>query len=69
METDEASWRRAGLDEFDVTQPPGPSDLKSKEYLEALFADHLDGHPLLVNNSRWANFRTSGASAGGRATP
>ena len=24
VETDEASWRRAGLDEFDVTQPPGP---------------------------------------------
>ncbi len=58
VETDKASWRRAGLDEFDVTQPPGPSDLRSKEYLEGLFAEHLDGHPLLVNNSRWANFRT-----------
>src|SRR5437763_15592109 len=58
VETDEASWRRAGLDAFDVTQPPGPSDLASKAYLEALFADHLDGHPLLVNNSRWGNFRT-----------
>src|SRR5581483_1128886 len=58
VETDEASWRRAGLDEFDVTRPPGPSDLKSKAYLEALFADHLDGEPLLVNNSRWGNFRT-----------
>ena len=58
VETDEASWRRAGLDEFDVTQPPGPSDLKSKAYLEALFAEHLDGEPLLVNNSRWGNFRT-----------
>ncbi|HEY3238330.1 MAG TPA: FAD-dependent monooxygenase [Acidimicrobiia bacterium] len=58
VETDEASWRRAGLDEFDATQPPGASDLKSKEYLEALFAEHLDGHPLLVNNSRWGNFRT-----------
>ena len=58
VETDEASWRRAGLDAFDVTQPPGPSDLKSKAYLESLFAAHLDGHPLLVNNSRWGNFRT-----------
>jgi anthraniloyl-CoA monooxygenase len=58
VETDEASWRRAGLDAFDVTQPPGPSDMASKAYLEALFADHLDGHPLLVNNSRWGNFRT-----------
>src|SRR4051812_25473640 len=58
VETDEASWRRAGLDAFDVTQPPGPSDLASKAYLEELFAEHLDGHPLLVNNSRWGNFRT-----------
>jgi salicyloyl-CoA 5-hydroxylase len=58
VETDEASWRRAGLHAFDVSQPPGPSDLASKTYLEALFADHLDGHPLLVNNSRWGNFRT-----------
>ena len=58
VETDEESWRRAGLDAFDVSQPPGPSDLASKTYLEALFADHLDGHPLLVNNSRWGNFRT-----------
>ena len=38
VETDEASWRRAGLDAFDVAQPPGPSDLRSKAYLEALFA-------------------------------
>jgi anthraniloyl-CoA monooxygenase len=27
-------------------------------YLERLFADHLDGCELLVNNSRWGNFRT-----------
>ena len=58
VETDEESWRRAGLDAFDVTQAPGPSDMASKAYLEALFAEHLDGHPLLVNNSRWGNFRT-----------
>jgi salicyloyl-CoA 5-hydroxylase len=58
VETDEASWRRAGLDEFDPTQPPGVSDLKSKEYLEKLFAEQIDGKRLLVNNSRWGNFRT-----------
>jgi 2-polyprenyl-6-methoxyphenol hydroxylase-like FAD-dependent oxidoreductase len=58
VETDEASWRRAGLDEFDVTQPPGASDLTSKAYLERLFADHLGGMRLLTNNSRWGNFRT-----------
>jgi salicyloyl-CoA 5-hydroxylase len=32
--------------------------MQSKAYLEGLFAGHLDGHPLLVNNSRWSNFRT-----------
>ncbi|WP_330285602.1 FAD-dependent monooxygenase [Streptomyces sp. NBC_00576] len=58
VETDEESWRRAGLDEFDTAQPPGPSDEKSKAYLEKLFAQHIDGHELLVNNSRWGNFRT-----------
>jgi anthraniloyl-CoA monooxygenase len=58
VETDEASWRAAGLDAFDITQPPGPSDLSSKAYLEELFAEQIDGHRLLVNNSRWGNFRT-----------
>ncbi|MEV5646794.1 FAD-dependent monooxygenase [Nocardia sp. NPDC052254] len=58
VETDEDTWRRAGLDEFDTSQPPGVSDEKSQRYLERLFADQIDGHPLVANNSRWANFRT-----------
>jgi 2-polyprenyl-6-methoxyphenol hydroxylase-like FAD-dependent oxidoreductase len=58
VETDEASWRRAGLDAFDPAQPPGPSDLASKAYLERLFAGQIDGRRLLVNNSRWGSFRT-----------
>jgi 2-polyprenyl-6-methoxyphenol hydroxylase-like FAD-dependent oxidoreductase len=58
VETDKESWRRAGLDEFDTAQPPGPSDEKSKAYLEKLFAEQIDGHKLLVNNSRWGSFRT-----------
>jgi 2-polyprenyl-6-methoxyphenol hydroxylase-like FAD-dependent oxidoreductase len=58
VETDEACWRAAGLDEFDVTAPPGPSDERTRAYLEELFADQIDGHKLLVNNSRWGNFRT-----------
>ncbi|WIM67807.1 FAD-dependent monooxygenase [Corynebacterium breve] len=61
VEANEDAWRNAGLDEFDVTQTPGPSDMKSKEYLETLFADELDGGEIVVNNSRWSNFR-------GRAT-
>lgn len=62
VETDEETWRRAGLDEFDTSQPPGASDLKSKEYLEKLFAQQIDGHTLVTNNSRWANFRTRRAA-------
>jgi len=58
VETDEPTWRAAGLDEFDVAAPPGPSDEKTRVYLEDLFAGQIDGHKLLVNNSRWGNFRT-----------
>jgi len=58
VETDERSWREAGLDAFDVSQPPGPSDQVTQGYLEKLFATQIDGCPLLVNNSRWGNFRT-----------
>jgi anthraniloyl-CoA monooxygenase len=58
VETDEATWRAAGLDEFDVTVPPGPSDEKTRAYLEEVFAEQIEGRKLLVNNSRWGNFRT-----------
>ena len=30
----------------------------TKDYLEKLFADQIDGRRLLTNNSRWGNFRT-----------
>ncbi|MHB2022691.1 MAG: FAD-dependent monooxygenase [Mycobacteriales bacterium] len=60
VETDEESWRAAGLGEFHVGQPPGPSDEKTKDYLQDLFAEQIDCHPLLANNSRWGNFRTLG---------
>jgi len=58
VETDEPSWRAAGLDGFDPAQPPGPSDEVTRAYLEKLFAEQIDGCPLLVNSSRWGNFRT-----------
>jgi anthraniloyl-CoA monooxygenase len=58
VETDEETWRRAGMDEFDVSQPPGPSDTASQEFLEKLFAEDIGGAPLVTNNSRWGNFRT-----------
>jgi anthraniloyl-CoA monooxygenase len=58
VETDEDTWRRAGLDEFDVTQPPGPSDEKTRAFLEELFAEDLVGGTIVANNSRWGTFRT-----------
>ncbi len=58
VETDEETWRRAGLDEFDVGQPPGLSDIKTQLFLEELFAEDIAGQPLVANSSRWANFRT-----------
>jgi 2-polyprenyl-6-methoxyphenol hydroxylase-like FAD-dependent oxidoreductase len=58
VETDEETWRKAGLDEFDVSQPPGPSDMKTQRFLEKLFAEDIAGEPLVANSSRWANFRT-----------
>lgn len=50
VETDEATWRRAGLDRMSVDD--------SVAYLERLFADDLQGHRLLTNKSAWINFRT-----------
>ncbi|GAA0990896.1 FAD-dependent monooxygenase [Subtercola frigoramans] len=58
VETDAATWKAAGLDEFDVTSPPGVSDQKSMDFLQKLFAEDIDGEKLVANNSRWANFRT-----------
>ncbi|MFO6453439.1 MULTISPECIES: FAD-dependent monooxygenase [unclassified Aeromicrobium] len=58
VETDEQTWRRAGMDAFDVSQPPGLSDTDSQGYLENLFADDIGGASLVANNSRWGNFRT-----------
>ncbi|MGX5207547.1 FAD-dependent monooxygenase [Streptomyces violaceus] len=58
VETDTDSWAAAGLDVFDPSTPPGTSDEKTKSYLEDLFREQIDGHPLVGNNSRWANFAT-----------
>jgi len=58
VETDDPTWRRAGLNGFDVATPPGPSDLVSQHYLQKVFGAQIDGHRLVANNSRWANFRT-----------
>jgi anthraniloyl-CoA monooxygenase len=59
VETDEETWRRAGLGRSEqVTLAPGESDDESIDFCRSLFADILDGHQLVANNSKWINFQT-----------
>ena len=53
------TWRALGLDatEFDVWQP-GVSDELAIKQCEELFGDHLGGHRLVGNNSKWLRFPT-----------
>lgn len=59
IEMHEDVWRAAGLDatEHEVF-PPGVSDERSVAKLRELFAEVLDGHEVLTNNSKWLNFTT-----------
>jgi 2-polyprenyl-6-methoxyphenol hydroxylase-like FAD-dependent oxidoreductase len=43
-----ATWARAGLDRMD--------DAASRAYCERVFAENLEGHPLVSNRSLWRNF-------------
>jgi anthraniloyl-CoA monooxygenase len=57
VETDEDTWRRAGLDRFAaVPRRPGEDDEASMAFCEKVFAEHLNGYPLLGNNSGWLTF-------------
>jgi anthraniloyl-CoA monooxygenase len=52
-------WRRAGFSDFaDRDWAPGESDEKSIALIRELFADLLDGHDVMANNSRWISFTT-----------
>ena len=48
IETTEETWLAAGLDQA--------SEEESKNYCETLFAEELEGHPLLTNHSIWRQF-------------
>jgi len=50
LETTEATWRRAGLDQADEDQ--------TLAFAERLFAEELRGHRLLKNRSLWRSFPT-----------
>ncbi|MEQ3551735.1 FAD-dependent monooxygenase [Pseudonocardia nematodicida] len=61
VETDEATWRRAGFDATTEATEAGPldgSDETSLRYLEEVFADQLQGRSLIGNRTRWLRFRT-----------
>ncbi len=57
VETSVDAWRRAGLDAVDpASLPPGQNDTASLEFCQRIFADALDGHTLVGNNSKWLSF-------------
>ncbi|WP_330256034.1 bifunctional salicylyl-CoA 5-hydroxylase/oxidoreductase [Nocardia sp. NBC_00565] len=59
VEMHESVWRAAGFDKHATDDfAPGQSDEDSINVVRGLFADHLGGHALLANNSRWINFTT-----------
>jgi len=59
VEMNSAVWERAGFGEYDDrTWLPGESDEKSIALVKGLFADVLDGHEVMANNSRWISFTT-----------
>jgi anthraniloyl-CoA monooxygenase len=59
VETNEETWRRAGLDAVPADSlAPGVSDEASVDFSRELFADALGGHQLFANNSKWINFVT-----------
>ncbi|HEY5897502.1 MAG TPA: bifunctional salicylyl-CoA 5-hydroxylase/oxidoreductase [Burkholderiales bacterium] len=50
IETDEGTWRNFGFDRA--------SEQEMISILEKVFAQELDGHPLIANRSLWRNFPT-----------
>lgn len=59
VECAEDVWRKAGLDAVPAaTLAPGVSDDASIAFLAELFADDLEGHALVPNNSKWLDWVT-----------
>ena len=52
-------WERAGFDaSVGKVFPPGVSDEDSIAKIREIFAEELQGHEVLTNNSKWLNFTT-----------
>lgn len=58
IETDDATWKRAGLDRMSAATASDESDAASLTYLEEIFSEQLQGHSLIGNRTRWQRFRT-----------
>lgn len=53
------TWHGLGFDRtVDEVFPPGVSDEHALQRSQELFSDHLDGEPLVGNNSKWLQFPT-----------
>jgi anthraniloyl-CoA monooxygenase len=59
VELAEGTWRRSGqVDSPERLWKPGESDVAGMEFCAEVFREHLEGAPLLGNNSRWIRFPT-----------
>jgi anthraniloyl-CoA monooxygenase len=58
IETDEETWQRAGFEATTEQTSSDADDVESLDYLSDAFADHLHGHRLIGNRTRWLRFRT-----------
>ncbi|MFF7638440.1 FAD-dependent monooxygenase [Kitasatospora sp. NPDC008050] len=59
VEIAEQAWRRAGFADLAAGEPArGESDEASVRRCEELLAEHLGGHRLIPNASRWIRFET-----------
>jgi anthraniloyl-CoA monooxygenase len=59
VELEEESWTKSGqLDSSERSWKPGESDEKGIALCAEIFADVLQGHDLVANNSRWIRFPT-----------
>lgn len=58
IETDEATWKRAGFDVSTAQTPNSDSDELSLHYLAKAFEETLQGRPLIGNRTKWTRFRT-----------
>ena len=56
VEMAEMTWELAGLGGHDDGLAPGQSDRHALDWCSRLFERHLDGRPLIGNNSRWISF-------------